>query len=178
MEINVVIEIPQGSDIKYEIDHKTGKIYVDRFLYAAAHYPFNYGYVEGTLAPDGDPLDCLVISREAVIPGTIMRARPVGALHTIDENGDDVKVISVPIPSVDPFYSDVNNVGDLSRSVRNEIEHFFNHYKELEPEKFVKVLGWMGKEEAENTIVRCSTSEQSRGRLLVSAPHKAKRSDR
>ena len=108
MQVNVVIEIPQGSDVKYEIDHKTGKIYVDRFLYAAAHYPFNYGFIEGTAAPDGDPLDCLVISREAVTP------------------------------------------------VKNEIEHFFNHYKELEPEKFVKVLGWMNRKEAEETVKSCS----------------------
>ncbi|MGC8600926.1 MAG: inorganic diphosphatase [Thermoprotei archaeon] len=156
MQVNVVIEIPQGSDVKYEIDHKTGKIYVDRFLYAAAHYPFNYGFIEGTAAPDGDPLDCLVISREAVTPGTIIRSKPIGALKTIDEKGEDTKIIAVPAGAVDPFYSDIDDINQISGPIKNEIEHFFNHYKELEPEKFVKVLGWMNRKEAEETVKSCS----------------------
>jgi len=158
MEVNVVIEFFFKQKTAYEIDHKTGKVYVDRFLYAAAHYPFNYGFIEGTVAPDGDPLDCLVISREAVMPGTIIKSKPIGALKTVDEKGEDVKIIAVPFGNVDPFYSDIDNLDQVTKSIKNEIEHFFNHYKELEPDKFVKVIGWLDKKDAESVIKNCSVA--------------------
>ncbi len=152
-EINVVIEIPMGSNVKYEMDKETGVVFVDRFLYTAMVYPFNYGFVPGTLEEDGDPVDVLVISSQPVHPGAVIRARPVGLLEMEDEEGPDSKVIAVPVEKLDPTYANVRDVKDLPEALRERIKHFFEHYKELEPGKWVKVTGWKGADEAKRKIV-------------------------
>jgi len=147
-DIYVVIEIPQGSAVKYELDKDTGVIFVDRFLFTAMYYPFNYGFVPQTLADDGDPVDVLVISREPVVPGAVMRCRPIGMLEMRDEAGVDTKVIAVPHEKLDPSYSHIKTVDNLPEIIREKIKHFFEHYKELEPGKWVKVENWKGLQDA------------------------------
>lgn len=151
-EINVFIEIPQGGNVKYELDKDSGVIFVDRFAFTAMSYPFNYGFVPATKSKDGDPLDVIVVSSYPVHPGTVIPSRPVAMLEMEDEEGIDTKVIAVPMPKVDPFMKDVNNVNDLTDAIKNKIKHFFEHYKELEPNKWVKVRDWKGREEAEKEI--------------------------
>ena len=143
-DVYVVVEIPQGSGIKYEVDKETGLVFVDRFLFTAMYYPFNYGFIPQTLADDGDPVDVLVISREPVVPGSVLRARPIGVLDMRDEEGIDTKVIAVPHSKIDPSYEKVKTVEDLPEIVRERIKHFFEHYKELEPGKWVKVESFRG----------------------------------
>ncbi len=150
--VNVLIEIPMNSSVKYEYDEEAGVIKVDRFLYTAMFYPFNYGFIPGTLEEDGDPVDVLVISRIPVLPGTVIEARPIGVLLTEDEEGIDRKIIAVPKDKLDPTYSNIRSVEDLPEALRNTIKHFFEHYKELEPGKWVKVAGWEGAEEAKKII--------------------------
>ncbi|WP_461831620.1 inorganic diphosphatase [Aquifex sp.] len=147
-DIYVVVEIPQGSGIKYELDKETGVIFVDRFLFTAMYYPFNYGFIPQTLADDGDPVDVLVISREPVAPGSVMRCRPIGMLEMRDEEGIDTKLIAVPHEKLDPSYSDIKTVDQLPEIIRERIKHFFEHYKELEPGKWVKVENWKGLQDA------------------------------
>ncbi len=151
-DIYVVIEIPMGSDIKYEIDHETGVIFVDRFLYTSMVYPANYGFVPRTLAEDGDPVDVLVLSREPVAPGTVIRARPIGVLVMEDEEGMDEKIIAVPVSKLDPTWDEVKDVGDCAEVTLNRIKHFFERYKELEPGKWVKVKEFKGADEAKKII--------------------------
>lgn len=146
--INVVIEIPMGSYIKYEVDKETGLIKVDRILYTAMHYPFNYGFVPGTLEEDGDPVDVLVIGYEPLSPGVVIEAKPVGVLEMEDEEGPDAKIVAVPKAKIDPRFKNVNDIQDLPEAIKNKIKHFFEHYKELEPGKWVKVTGWKGRSEA------------------------------
>ncbi len=143
-DIYVVVEIPQGSGIKYEVDKETGAVFVDRFLFTAMYYPFNYGFIPQTLADDGDPVDVLVISREPVVPGSVLRARPIGVLEMRDEEGVDTKVLAVPHSKIDPSYERVKTVEDLPEVVRDRIKHFFEHYKELEPGKWVRVESFRG----------------------------------
>ncbi|MDQ7038031.1 MAG: inorganic diphosphatase [Aquificota bacterium] len=143
-DIYVVVEIPQGSGIKYEVDKETGAVFVDRFLFTAMYYPFNYGFIPQTLADDGDPVDVLVISREPVVPGSVLRARPIGILEMRDEEGVDTKVLAVPHSKIDPSYEKVNTVEDLPEVIRERIKHFFEHYKELEPGKWVRVESFKG----------------------------------
>ncbi|MCS7107068.1 MAG: inorganic diphosphatase [Acidilobaceae archaeon] len=150
--INVVVEIPMGSSVKYELDKESCLPKVDRFLYTSMVYPFNYGFVPGTLEEDGDPVDVLVISREAVLPGSIIEAVPIGLLEMEDEEGVDSKVIAVPKPKLDPFYATWKDVVDMPEILKEKIKHFFEHYKELEPGKWVKVTGWKGVEEARKKI--------------------------
>ncbi len=152
-EINVVVEIPMGSSVKYEIDKETGIVMVDRFLYTAMYYPFNYGFIPGTLEEDGDPVDVLVVSNQPVAPGSVIRARPIGLLEMEDEEGPDSKVIAVPVSKLDPSFDKVKEVSDLPQAILDKIKHFFEHYKELEPGKWVKVKGWKGSEEAKKKIV-------------------------
>jgi inorganic pyrophosphatase len=152
-EVNVVVEIPMGSNVKYEIDKETGVVMVDRFLYTAMFYPFNYGFIPGTLEEDGDPVDVLVISNQPVHPGSVIRARPIGLLEMEDEEGPDSKVIAVPVDKLDPSFSNIRDVNDLPQALREKIKHFFEHYKELEPGKWVRVTGWKGAEEAKKRIV-------------------------
>lgn len=151
-EVYVYIEIPQNGSVKYELDKESGVIFVDRFLHTAFTYPFNYGFVPNTSAPDGDPVDVLVISDKTVAPGTIIPAVPIGMLEMEDEEGIDTKVIAVPTKKVDPFYGSWNDVTDLPESLRAKIKHFFEHYKELEPGKWVKIKDWKGKKFAHEEI--------------------------
>lgn len=150
-DINVIIEIPSHSDpVKYEVDKETGALFVDRFMNTAMFYPCNYGYVPHTLSDDGDPVDVLVVSPYALISGSVVQCRPVGMLKMTDESGEDAKVIAVPH---DKMYDDVKDVNDLSSRLLDQLSHFFEHYKDLEKNKWVKVEGWVGKEEAKAEIV-------------------------
>ncbi len=151
-DVYAFIEIPMGSSVKYEYDEKSGAIFVDRFLYTAMHYPFNYGFIPATLEEDGDPLDVLVISREPVLPGTVMRVKPIGVLVTEDEEGMDNKIIAVPIAKLDPEYGSINDIEELPNPIKERIKHFFEHYKELEPGKWVKVKEWRGASSARTLI--------------------------
>ena len=151
-DIFVVIEIPQGSAVKYEVDRKFGALFVDRFLFTTNVYPSAYGFIPGTTAADKDPLDALVLIPTPVLPGVAIRARPIGVLHMEDEGGTDEKIICVPHETVHPGYSGVDSVNDLLPIARSAIEHFFAHYKDLEPGKWTKIHGWAGKEEAERII--------------------------
>lgn len=152
VDINVVVEIPQGSSIKYELDKDSGAVIVDRFLFTPMFYPLNYGFVPNTLSDDGDPTDVLVLSRAAVVPGAVIRCRPVGVLLMEDESGVDAKIVAVPHEKVDNSYQDIQDVQDLPESLRNQIKHFFEHYKDLEPGKWVKVKDWAGAGKAQEII--------------------------
>ena len=146
---NVVIEIPMNADpIKYEVDKETGAIFVDRFMSTAMHYPTNYGYVPQTLSGDGDPVDVLVITPVPLIPGVVVTCRPIGTLMMEDEAGVDGKVLAVPIDKVLSIYTQWQKPEDLNPMRLNTIQHFFEHYKDLEPGKWVKILGWEGKDAA------------------------------
>ena len=152
-DIYVVIEIPQGSSVKYEVDKSSGAIFVDRFLFTPTAYPAAYGFIPNTLADDGDPADALVLTPSAVVPGAVIRCRPIGMLKMDDEAGQDEKIICVPHDRVHPQYSDVETIDDLPAITRAAIEHFFMRYKDLEPGKWVKVTGWVGREGAGQTIL-------------------------
>ena len=150
--VNVVIEIPANSSVKYEYDEELGVISVDRVLYTAMIYPFNYGFIPGTLEEDGDPVDVLVISDHTFLPGSVVRVRPIAILEMEDEEGVDAKIVAVPDDKVEPRYSSIKDLKDLPDIVKRRIEHFFQHYKELEPGKWVKIRGWKGAEEARKKI--------------------------
>jgi inorganic pyrophosphatase len=153
-EINVLIEVPLRADpIKYEFDKDTGAIFVDRYLYTTMFYPCNYGFIPNTLAGDGDPSDVMVIGRMPVIPGAILRARPIGVLKMEDEAGGDEKILAVPIDKITPVHRAVRSYKDVPELDLARIAHFFEHYKDLEPNKWVKVLGWGGPEEAHAMIM-------------------------
>ena len=145
-DIYAFIEIPKGSNIKYEFED--GKLFVDRVLYTAMFYPYNYGYIPETLEEDGDPLDVLVIMEDPVLPGSYIRIKPIGVLIMEDEKGIDRKLIAVPHKKIDPRYENINDIDDLGEAVKLKIKHFFERYKELEPGKWVKVKGFEGKEKA------------------------------
>ena len=151
-DINVVVEIPQGSAVKYEVDKASGALFVDRFLFTATAYPAAYGFIPGTLAEDGDPLDALVLIPSQVVPGAVVRSRPIGMLRMEDEKGPDEKIICVPHDRVHPHHSAVESIDDLPPIIRAAIEHFFERYKDLETDKWVKVTGWEGKAAAEACI--------------------------
>ena len=153
-DINVVIEIPQGSAVKYEVDKESGAIFVDRFLFTPMAYPAAYGFIPGTLADDGDPADALVLTPDAVVPGAVIRARPIGMLQMEDESGQDEKIICVPHDKIHPLYKNVHKIEDLPEITVKAIEHFFTRYKDLEPGKWVKVTGWADKAAAEAVIVK------------------------
>ena len=153
-EFNVIIEIPMNADpIKYEVDHETGALFVDRILHTPMRYPANYGFIPHTLSDDGDPLDALVISRSPFIPGCVVRARPIGVLHLEDEHGGDEKLICVPIDTTFPYYSDVAETKDLPSIIFQQIEHFFTHYKDLEHDKWVRVGKWGDAADARRAVV-------------------------
>ena len=153
-DVNVIIEIPSHSDpIKYEVDKETGAMFVDRFMGTAMHYPCNYGYVPGSLSEDGDPVDVLVVTPIPVISGAVIRVRPLGMLCMTDEAGKDAKIIAVPIDSLTGLYSRMNDVRDLPKPLLDSIAHFFDHYKDLEPGKWVSIEGWVGVEEAKQEIL-------------------------
>jgi inorganic pyrophosphatase len=150
--INIVVEIPKGSSIKYEFDTATGLLFVDRKLYTAMNYPFNYGFIPKTLEMDGDPVDALILGDDPVVPLSIVKSRPIGVLLTEDEEGQDSKVIATPVSKIDPTFSKIDDIKDLPEYIENQIKHFFEHYKELEEGKFVKVKGWEGKQGAVKKI--------------------------
>lgn len=151
-EINVFIEITQGSSVKYELDKESGIVMADRFLHTSMHYPFNYGFIPATKAEDGDPVDVLLLSSAPLQPGTMIEARPIGMLEMEDEAGKDDKIIAVPKAKIDPDYADVGDLSDVSAHTQNLIKHFFETYKQLEPGKWVRVMGFFGKKEAEANI--------------------------
>ena len=153
-DVNVIVEIPMNADpIKYEIDKATGALFVDRFMSTAMHYPCNYGYVPHTLSGDGDPVDVLVISPLPLISGVVVRCRPIGMLRMKDEAGDDTKVLAVPIEKLTSVYSRVKSPRDVPEAQLAAITHFFQHYKDLEKGKWVKVRGWVGATEAKREIL-------------------------
>src|SRR4249919_1061892 len=148
-EVNVIIEVPVGGEpIKYEMDKDAGTLVVDRFLYTAMRYPGNYGFIPHTLSDDGDPCDVLVANTRAIVPGAVMSVRPVGVLFMEDEAGGDEKIIAVPSLKLTQRYAGVKTVSDLPDITLQQIQHFFEHYKDLEPKKWVKVLRWGGAEDA------------------------------
>ncbi len=153
-DFNVIIEIPAHADpVKYEVDKESGAIFVDRFMGTAMHYPCNYGYIPHTIAGDGDPVDVLVVTQFALPPGVVVRCRPVGMLAMTDEAGADAKVLAVPVDKLTPMYRSVESPRDLPQITLDQISHFFAHYKDLEPGKFVKINGWFGQEEAKKEIM-------------------------
>jgi inorganic pyrophosphatase len=153
-DFNVVIEIPAHSDpVKYEVDKESGAIFVDRFMGTAMHYPCNYGYIPHTIAGDGDPVDVLVVTPFSLPPGVVVRCRPIGMLAMTDEAGADAKLLAVPVDKLTPMYRNVESPRDLPQILLDQISHFFEHYKDLEPGKFVKVQGWQGQEEAKKEIM-------------------------
>ena len=142
-EVNVVIEVPIGGEpIKYEMDKASGALVVDRFLYTSMRYPGNYGFIPNTLSDEGDPCDVVVVNTRAIIPGAIMRCRIVGVLLMEDEAGGDEKLVAVPAPKLTQRYAKVTNYTDLPEITLDQIKHFFAHYKDLEPGKWVKIVGW------------------------------------
>jgi inorganic pyrophosphatase len=148
-DINVIVEIPQGGNpVKYELDKDSGAVFVDRFLHTAMFYPGNYGFVPQTLSDDGDPIDVLIVGQVPVVPGAVVRCRPIGALLMEDEAGDDEKIIAVPVDALHPFYTNVRSYTDLPPILCEQIAHFFSHYKDLEPGKWVKIVRWAGPDEA------------------------------
>jgi inorganic pyrophosphatase len=152
-DVNVIIEVPIGGEpIKYELDKAAGALVVDRFLYTSMRYPGNYGFVPHTLSDDGDPIDVLIANTRAIVPGAIMNVRPVGVLVMEDEAGQDEKIIAVPTSKLTQRYDTVKNVTDLPEITRKQIEHFFEHYKDLEPGKWVKIVRWGDVEEARKMI--------------------------
>ncbi|WP_318459782.1 inorganic diphosphatase [Photobacterium leiognathi] len=153
-DIYVVIEIPANADpIKYEVDKDTGAIFVDRFMSSPMFYPCNYGYVNNTLSLDGDPVDVLVPTPFPLVPGAVIRCRPVGVLKMTDESGEDAKIVAVPHSKLSKEYDHINDVNDLSELLKAQITHFFERYKELEPNKWVKVEGWDNAEAAKAEIL-------------------------
>jgi inorganic pyrophosphatase len=152
-DVNVVIEVPIGGEpIKYELNKEVGTLFVDRFLHTPMRYPGNYGFVPHTLSLDGDPIDVLVANTRPIIPGAVINVRPVGVLKMMDESGGDEKIIAVPSPKLTKRYVDVHNYTDLPQILLEQIQHFFEHYKDLEPGKWVKVAGWGDAEEARAMI--------------------------
>ncbi len=152
-EVNVVVEVPVGGEpIKYEIHKPSGALVVDRFLYTAMRYPGNYGFIPHTLSDDGDPCDVVIANQRGLMPGAVLAVRPVGVLKMQDEAGGDEKIIAVPVPKLTRRYEHVHNYSDLPDITLQQIQHFFEHYKDLEPGKWVKVLGWGDAAEARDLI--------------------------
>jgi len=146
--VNVLIEVPLDSRVKYEFDKENEMIAVDRFLFFDKGYPANYGFIPNTLSGDGDPVDVLVLSPLPVVPGTIMVAKPIGMLETEDESGQDAKIVAVPPEKVNPEFGKYNDISEVPSEITEKIKYFFENYKKNEPGKWVKVNGWKGREEA------------------------------
>lgn len=152
--VNAIIEIPSHSDpVKYEVDKATGAMFVDRFMNTAMHYPCNYGYIPHTLSEDGDPVDVLVVTPIPLISGSVIVCRPVGVLMMTDEAGPDAKLLAVPTDKLCKSYSAIREIGDMPDTLLNQIAHFFQHYKDLEENKWVKVEGWENAEAAHREIL-------------------------
>lgn len=153
-DVNVIVEVPVGGQpIKYEMDKEAGTLVVDRFLYTPMTYPGNYGFVPHTLSDDGDPIDVLICSTRPLIPGCVINVRPIGVLIMEDNSGQDEKIIAVPSTATTKRYEDVFEFSDLPEITRQQVQHFFEHYKDLEPGKWVKIGDWMGAADAKRLIV-------------------------
>ncbi len=153
-EINVIIEIPAHSDpVKYEVDKESGAMFVDRFMGTAMHYPCNYGYIPHTLSADGDPADVLVITPVPLISGSVIQCRPIGLLAMTDESGDDAKILAVPIDKLCRLFRDANGPADMPPGLTDQIAHFFEHYKDLDEGKWVRVEGWRDADAAKAEIL-------------------------
>ena len=153
-EVNVIIEVPIGGEpIKYELDKDAGTLVVDRILYTSMRYPGNYGFIPHTLSEDGDPCDVLIANTRAIVPGAVMSVRPVGVMLMEDEAGGDEKIVAVPGPKITQRYDRIQSYTDMPEITMKQIEHFFEHYKDLEPGKWVKLLGWGGLDEAHQLII-------------------------
>jgi inorganic pyrophosphatase len=172
-DIHAVIEIPLGgAPVKYELDKRSGALRVDRFLHTAMFYPGNYGFIPHTLSADGDPCDVLVVTQVQVVPGAIVRCRPVGALLMEDEAGRDEKIIAVPVDALAPFYADIRSYRDLPPIMCEQIAHFFQHYKDLEKGKWVTIVKWLDVKGAEKLVLEAiarAEKAQAGGRLTRSA---------
>ena len=168
-DINVVIEIPvNGEAVKYEVDKDSGLIFVDRVLNTAMRYPCNYGFVPHTLCGDGDPVDVLVIMPTPLLPGSVVKCRPIGVLKMTDESGEDAKIVAVPVSNVTTLYRDVDSIRDLPEVLLDQISHFFEHYKDLEKGKWVKIDGWRGADVAKKEIldsIACFAAEKNKPRF-------------
>ncbi|HNP36317.1 MAG TPA: inorganic diphosphatase [Woeseiaceae bacterium] len=165
-DINVIIEVPVGGQpIKYELDKDAGTLIVDRFLYTPMSYPGNYGFVPHTLSDDGDPIDVLICNTRALIPGCVINARPIGVLIMEDDAGQDEKILAVPSQKTTRRYENVHDYSDLPEITLLQVEHFFEHYKDLEPGKWVKIGNWHGAEDAQRLIVEAiERAQQAAGR--------------
>jgi inorganic pyrophosphatase len=153
-DFNVIIEIPMNADpIKYEVDKESGALFVDRFMGTAMHYPCNYGYIPHTIADDGDPVDVLVVTPFPLVPGVVVRCRPIGVLKMTDEAGGDAKVLAVPVDKILSWYKHWHKPDDVQPERLTQIRHFFEHYKDLEAGKWVKIEGWGGPDEAKAEIM-------------------------
>ena len=152
MKINVFIENPKGSTNKYELDKETHQIMLDRVLYSAVHWPFEYGFIDGTLSEDGDPLDVAVLAEHPTFPGCVVPCKVIGLLNMEDESGIDYKILAVPDDKIDPAFKEINSVDDLTEYQKKVIQEFFETYKRLEPNKWVKITGFESKETAESII--------------------------
>lgn len=153
-DIFVVVEIPKGSNIKYEVDESTGILFVDRKLHTAMVYPFNYGFIPQTKEEDGDPIDILILSNDPFSPLSVIKSKPIGVLIMEDEEGIDSKILAVPDGKIDFNFSKYDDISQINADILNQIKHFFEHYKELEKGKFVKVTGWESKTSAEEIITK------------------------
>jgi len=153
-EVNVIIEIPMGGEpIKYEVDKDSGAIFVDRVLGTSMRYPCNYGYIPHTLCGDGDPADVLVYMNNPLLPGSVVKCRPIGMFKMTDESGEDAKILAVPVSKITKFYDKVNDISDLPEIALEQIAHFFERYKDLESGKWVKAEGWVGVDAAKQEIL-------------------------
>lgn len=152
-ELYAIIEIPRWTNVKYEFDSETGLLFVDRVLYTAMFFPFNYGLIPHTIEEDGDPVDVVVVSNESFVPGAVVSCRPIGMLVTMDEKGVDNKLITVPSDRIDPEFKKVREVRELPAFITNQIRDFFKHYKALEPGKWVKVKGWRNSKDAKKMVM-------------------------
>ncbi len=159
-DINVIIEVPLGGDaIKYEFDKTSGAMFVDRFLYTEMRYPANYGFVPHTLSLDGDPIDVMVIGNRPLVPGSVVRARPIGVLMMVDDKGPDEKILAVPHPQLTSYYDKIATHHDMPSILLEKITHFFTHYKDLEKGKWSQVEGWAGVEKARELIAQAVERE-------------------
>jgi inorganic pyrophosphatase len=153
-DVNVIIENPMGGiPVKYELDKESGLMFVDRFLHTSMHYPGNYGFIPHTLSGDGDPVDVLVISSVPVMPGAVMRSRPIGVLLMEDDKGLDEKIVAVPVPKLYPYHDNIERIEDLRPILKDQIAHFFTHYKDLEKGKWSKLNGWESADIAQKMIL-------------------------
>lgn len=152
-DVNCLIEVPLGSEpVKYELDKPSGALFVDRILHTAMRYPCNYGFVPHTLAEDDDPVDIMIANRTPIMPGAVCRVRPIGVLNMVDEEGVDDKILAVPVDKLHPFFSGISSYEELPQITLDQISHFFEHYKDLEPDKWTEVKGWKGPDAAAKVI--------------------------